>query len=144
MPERGDLFRVALHGRGHALHSPHYAVVLGRSQDLFTYTSVEVVDLIPSQDAYFEKTLAPYEIGRRIARGVAVLMPRFLDYAEGRVPTFERYVMVTRRFHSRELLRKDGLPEEEFWADPSSPQVDGSHLGLFFHSFVDDTGRSKI
>ena len=118
--------------------SPRYAVVLGRSQDLFTYTSVEVVDLRTSTEAYFEKTLAPYDIGRRIARGVAVLMPRFLDYAAGRAPSFARYVMVTRRFHSIDLLRRDGQPEDRFWVDPASAEVDGSHLGLFFHSFVDE------
>lgn len=120
-----------------SFRSPRYAVVLGRSQDLFTYTAITVVELVRAPRAYFEHTLAPYDLGRRIARGVAVLMPRFLDYSSGRTPHFERYVMVTRRFTSEELLQSEGSQGEMFWVDPTSPEVDGAHLGLFFHSFVD-------
>ena len=75
-----------------AFHSPRYAVVLGRSQDLFTYTDVSVVELRQADSAYFEHTLAPHEIALRTRRGTAVLMPRFLDYANGRRPIFSRYV----------------------------------------------------
>ncbi len=120
-----------------AFRSPCYAVVLGRSQDLFTYTSVSVVELVRAKHAYFEHTLAPYRMALQTGRGYVVLMPRFLDYANGRAPTFARYVVLNRRIYSTEFLHFAGLPTEtEFWVDPASSEVDGAHLGLAFHTFV--------
>ncbi|CAG1014444.1 hypothetical protein ANRL4_05214 [Anaerolineae bacterium] len=126
-----------------AFRSPHYTVVLGRSQDLFTYTSLDVVELERSARAYFEHTLAPYQTTLHMASGYVVLMPRYLDYAHNRQPTFARYVVLNRRV--KELLQFEGLPTvPEFWVDPDSPEIDGAHLGLWFHTFVgeyDDTPR---
>lgn len=120
-----------------AFRSPRYVVVLGRSQDLFTYTSVSVVELMRAEHAYFEHTLVPYKMALQAGRGYAVLMPRFLDYANGRAPTFARYVVLNRRVHSSEFLRFAGLAvETEFWIDPTSPESNGAHLGLAFHTFV--------
>lgn len=120
-----------------AFRSPCYAVVLGRSQDLFTYTSVTVVELVRAKRAYFEHTLAPYRMVLQTGRGYVVLMPRFLDYASGRSPTFARYVVLKRRVHSSEFLYFADLPvETEFWVDPTSPEENGVHLGLTFHTFV--------
>ncbi len=116
-----------------AFRSPHYALILGRSQDLFTYTNVEVIRLVRSDSAYFEHTLAPYSLSRQTARGIAILMPRFLDYSRNRAPTFGRYVVITKRVHSRELLRE---PSETYWVDPTTPLSNDSHLGLFFHQFI--------
>ncbi len=126
--------------------SPRYAVALGRSQDLFNYTRVEVVRLEYSERVYFEHTLAPYDLARRTGRGVAVLMPRFLDYTNRRRPTFERYVVLHRRVRldqSDEFLQLESEGSLRFWADPTEPQVDGLSLGLFFHSWVGgDDGQS--
>ena len=120
-----------------AFRSPRYAVVLGRSQDLFIYTSVNVVELVRAKHAYFEHTLAPYRMALQTGRGYVVLMPRFLDYANGRTPTFARYVVLNRRVHSSDFLHFAGLTTEaEFWVDPSSPEDNGAHLGLAFHTFV--------
>ena len=120
-----------------AFRSPRYTVVLGRSQDLFTYTSVATVDLIRSNQAYFEHTLAPYQTTLHMASGYVMLMPRFLDYARSRQPTFARYVVLNRRV--TQLLRFAGQPDvPEFWVDPTSPEVNGAHLGLWFHTFVGD------
>jgi len=121
-----------------AFRHPRYPVVLGRSQDLFTYTSIEVVDLEQATSAYFEHTLAPYSFARRTTRGVVVLMPRFLDYRHNRHPTFGRYVVLRRRVHSREFLRFAGEPEMCFWIDPTAPEVNGDRLGLAFHTWVGD------
>src|SRR5690606_2723140 len=73
--------------------SPRYAVVLGRAQDLMTYTSVEVVELVDADRAYFSGTLlsladAPF-IGGRF---YAVTMPRFLD--ERRDPQWGQYAIL--------------------------------------------------
>jgi len=120
-----------------AFRSPRYAVVLGRSQDLFTYTSISVIELKRARRAYFEQTLAPYHMALQAGQGYVVLMPRFLDYARNRAPTFARYLVLNRRVHSDQFWRFPHLPaESEFWVDPTSPEVDGAHLGLVFHTFV--------
>lgn len=119
--------------------SPRYSVVLGRSQDLFTYTRVEVVTLERSEKVYFENTLAPYSLTRRTARGIAVFMPRFLDYHNRRQPVFNRYVILRRRVRldqPDEFLRFETEGPLRFWADPTALKVDGNSLGLFFHSWV--------
>ncbi len=121
-----------------AFRSPRYAVVLGRSQDLFTYTSIGVVELVRAKRAYFEHTLAPYQMALQAKQGYVVLMPRFLDYARGRVPTFARYLVLNRRVQTYEFLQFADLSPKstEFWVDPTTPEVNGAHLGLAFLTFV--------
>lgn len=122
-----------------AFLSPRYVVALGRSQDLFTYTRVEVLNLEQAETAYFEHTLAPHSMSLQIGRGVVVLMPRYLDYQHNRAPVFERYVVVQERLH---LPNEDGYQFEStplgpFWVDVTTVADRGTHLGLVFHSFVD-------
>lgn len=125
-----------------AFRSPHYAVVLGRSQDLFTYTHISVVELEQADQAYFEHTLAPYRLAVQVARGVVVLMPRYLDYANRRAPRFDRYVMIRDRVHSNEFLRYSNQSPESYWIDPTSPEIKGMRLGLPFHTFVGDDNET--
>jgi CRISPR-associated protein Cas5t len=130
--------------------SPHYATVLGRSQDLMTYTSVAVVELERADRAYYEHTLLPWEMHVRARRGVTVLMPRYVDYAQGRTPVFERYVML----RDRVVIRPPGeaqedLPEEEraviryegdqleHWVDLDSPEHGGARRGVWMLGFVE-------
>src|SRR5581483_4254923 len=124
-------------------YSPSYPVVLGRSQDLFTYTSVSLVELERAERAYFEYTLAPYQASLMTATGYVVLMPRFLDYANNRRPTFARYVVLNRRV--TQLFQFEGMSvSNDFWVDPTAPQVEGLPLGLWFHTWTgeyDDTPR---
>jgi CRISPR-associated protein Cas5t len=123
-----------------AFRSPRFTVVLGRSQDLFTYTSVSAVDLEQAGQAYFEHTLVPHEMALQIGRGFTVLMPRFLDYASNRHPTFERYVVVQEQV----VLPNDSVPRFDhmsygpFWVDPTAPQRKGVARGLVFLNFVED------
>src|SRR5205085_8324122 len=56
--------------------SPRYAVVLGRSQDLFTYISCQTVELQQAENAYFEHTLLPYEMAVQVGTGIVELLPR--------------------------------------------------------------------
>ncbi|MCX8026148.1 MAG: CRISPR-associated protein Cas5, partial [Thermanaerothrix sp.] len=93
-----------------AFRSPRYAVTLGRSQDLFTYTFVGVVELIQAEHAYFEHTLVPHEMALRIQRGVTVLMPRYLDYTRNRAPAFSRYVVISDRVFSDEFYNIRDIP----------------------------------
>lgn len=120
----------------HNFESPHYTVVLGRSQDLFTYTNIEVIELEQREEAYLEHTIAAMDMAARTPKGVVTLMPRFVNYYQRRFPTFERYVVLKRRVKTSELLRS---PTERltFWIDPTSPAVDGLHLGLPFLTWVD-------
>jgi len=60
-----------------AFLSPYYSVILGRSQDLMTYVSVQVVELVRAETAYFEHTLLPLEMSPRLREAtIAVTMPR--------------------------------------------------------------------
>lgn len=123
-----------------AFHSPRYAVVLGRSQDLFTYSRVSVVELEQSDQAYFEHTLAPHEMALQTMRGVTVLMPRYLDYANNRTPTFSRYLVLQERVFSEEFFEFSGRPNGPYWIDPTTPVMKGAHLGLAFLSFTGEDG----
>ena len=114
-----------------AFRSPRYAVCLGRSQDLFTYTEISVIELQQSEHVYFEHTIIPHQMGQRIGRGVSVLMPRFLDYNQNRDPKFSQYTVLTDRVS---LSNGDAT----HWIDPSAPEHQGNHLGLIFHNFVGD------
>jgi CRISPR-associated protein Cas5t len=125
-----------------AFRSPRYAVVLGRSQDLFTYTRVETVELAAAQQAYLEHTLMPYEMATATPRGYTVLMPRYLDYHNGRQPAFARYVVLHERVPTSELRTFVGRDAATYWIDPESPEDKGQHLGLVFQSFVGDAHES--
>ncbi|NPA06351.1 MAG: CRISPR-associated protein Cas5 [Chloroflexi bacterium] len=138
-----------------AFRHPRHPVVLGRSQDLFTYLQVSVVALHPVQDAYLEHTLLPYEYGRYTAAGHAVLMPRFIDYRRGRFPVFERYLILHRRVFTRDFLRWPQDPGPQIWADPTEPQVRRTPLGIVWlawdgahdpniHSNPVSTGQSPL
>jgi len=122
-----------------AFRHPHYAVALGRSQDLFTYTSVEIIQLKRAEDAYLQDILLPEHFARRTGAGRVVLMPRWIDYAHRRRPTFQRYVMLNRRVHTRQLFRWEGEPDPDLWVDPTEPKLDGDPLGLVFLSWVNGT-----
>jgi CRISPR-associated protein Cas5t len=134
-----------------AFRSPRYAAVLGRSQDLMGYKSVEVVELEKSPRAYYEHTILPWEMQTRAKRGVTVLMPRYIDYANTREPSFERYVVLS---EGRVVIRppgeeQDDVPEDErpalrfesedigHWVDPESPERRGAKRGVWMHGFVD-------
>jgi len=123
-----------------AFRSPRYAVVLGRSQDLFTYRQVSVVELEPAERAYFEHTLAPHDMALKTQRGVTVLMPRYLDYAHNRTPTFSRYLVLQERVFSHRFVEFSGRPNGPYWVDPTTPELEGAHLGLAFLSFTGEDG----
>ncbi len=124
--------------------SPRYAVVLGRSQDLFTYTREDEVELERSDHGYVEHTLAPHTLGRWAGRGIVVLMPRFLDYHHSRRPTFEKYLVFHARIHSRDFLQYTGEEPLGFWVDPTSTEIDGDHLIVPMHSWVGTSGEAAL
>lgn len=120
-----------------AFRSPKYAVSLGRSQDLFTYTDISVIDVEESERAYFEHTLAPHDMALQFGRGITVLMPRYLDYSRNRQPHFQQYVILKDRvFLPNERFQFSHITYGPYWVDPTSADVKGAHLGLQFLSFV--------
>ncbi len=124
-----------------SFRSPRYAVALGRSQDLFTYTDVRILDMQLSSKAYFEHTLLPYGMNLQTGAGYAALMPRYLDYQRRRAPVFERYLVLKRRVHSDELVKVDDLREpRRYLVDATTEEDRGTHLGIVFHSFIGDEG----
>lgn len=127
-----------------AFRSPRYAVVLGRSQDLFAYTRIEVVELQPAAQAYFEHTLLPHRMATQVGRGVTVLMPRYLDYAHKRAPIFSRYVVLQERVHSSNFYSFGATPSFTFLVDPHAPVYDDTSLGLAFHSFSGDADGETL
>jgi CRISPR-associated protein Cas5t len=69
---------------------PRYPVLLGRSQDLMTYTTVKVLNLERANRAFYAGTLVPLEQAAMLGgRFFAVTMPRFID--EYRRPTWTQY-----------------------------------------------------
>lgn len=119
-----------------AFRTPRYPVVLGRSQDLACYTSIEAIDLERQDDVYFEHTILPYTMATRTAVGVVALMPRWLNYRRNRQPAFARYLLLQQRVMSRAFVRFDAFDERGYWIDPTAPLVKGAALGLWFHTFT--------
>ena len=112
---------------------PHYAVVLGRSQDLFTYTRITLVDLVEEPRAYVEHTLLPGALGEQVQSGVAISLPRFLDYGQERNPTFGQYVMVAGRLRPEQVSTV-----ASFLVDPETQLIDGCRRAVILHTFVDE------
>lgn len=76
-----------------AFRSPHYMVVLGRSQDLMTYHSVQKVVLQQVESAYLEHTLLPMWMAARLPKNVTVAtMARYI--APNRQPEWESYALL--------------------------------------------------
>ncbi len=121
--------------------SPRYAVVLGRSQDLFTYTQIETMELEQTKEAYFEHTIVPHEWAVKVQRGVTVLLPRYLDYKRNRAPNFSRYLVVKERVLSNKFFTY-GQSNNLYWVDPHSQKIEEKYLGLHFHSFTGDDGET--
>ena len=129
-----------------AFRSPHYAVVLGRSQDLFTYTSVVEVELVEEDNAFYEHTLLPYNMAARAMQGVVVQMPRYVDYARGRQPTFERYVVLRTRVGptTGDFMHFANDGPSRHWVDPIEERDrEGVGRGVWWHTFVDRAEDSE-
>lgn len=135
-----------------AFLSPCYPVILGRSQDLMTYTSVQVVELVRAEAAYFEHTLLPLEISPHLREAtIAVTMPRYID--PRRRTTWQQYALLQKRAlwpqknpssgwddDEEDSLSFEESPQIEFWVDPDSladTRRPDSKRAVWFHRFVD-------
>jgi CRISPR-associated protein Cas5t len=121
-----------------AFRAPRYAVVLGRSQDLASYTSVSLIELVQSLEAYYEHTLLPWRLRPAVLRGRAETMARWIDYEHGRQPHFDRFLIVKERVLTtspQDWMRLPGGPEHH-WTDPDSPEVEGLRRGIWLHPLL--------
>lgn len=125
---------------------PRFPVTLGRSQDLACYTRVEAVTLERADRGYFEDTILPFEFRRRTARGVTVLMPRYVGPPPLREAIFDRFVLLREpvyylpagegeRFGTRQMVHLDGEPLD-LWIDPDSPERSGMRRAVWLDGFV--------
>jgi len=131
-----------------AFACPRYAVGLGRSQDLATITCVQEVELQRADRAYFEHTLLPAETRLWLERGLVVTMPRYLEYARGRAPHFDHYLILQDRVfafdhEAPDLIGALGtdlakpVPEGmELWVDPDTDDHHGARRAVWLHGFV--------
>ena len=130
-PELADAFR-----------KPAFCVILGRSQDLASIVSVEVIELQEAKSAYLEQTLLPFSMRPLLGRGVTVLMARYIEPLPAREPHFDRFIVLHDLIyagdvdHSNRLLQYEDQSEQEWLVDPQSPTKHGVHRGLVLHSFV--------
>lgn len=124
-----------------AIRSPVFTVVLGRSQDLASVQRVEMVDLPPVEQGYFERTILPGDLRRRLPWGVTTLMPRYIGPAPERHRVFAPYIVLRERVYvgypermqSRQLLSFQG--ETDRWhCDPATEEDRGGKRLLWFHT----------
>lgn len=120
-----------------AFSCPKYAVVLGRSQDLCSYPprAVQIVTLEEHAEVYYEHTLLPVTMAAE--RGVVVLMPRYVDYAKHRNPTFSQYVMLNDRIAASQIQFTIG-EDKPVWCDPNAPVFKDAKRAIVWHSFVEN------
>jgi CRISPR-associated protein Cas5t len=132
-----------------AFRSPVYPVILGRSQDLMTYRSIEIIELQRADTAYFEHTLLPLTMSPRLREPtIAVTMPRYID--PRRHPQWGAYSLLQGRALWPQQSAGDEWDDEEvltfedeaieLWVDPTTPhdmRFPAAYRAIWFHKFVD-------
>jgi CRISPR-associated protein Cas5t len=124
---------------------PKYAVVLGRSQDLATYTSFEKITLVERDSGYFEGTILPSEYRNYTNVGVLTQMPRFINPENRREVAWEMYLVLEKVVHTSSdpaqtrsnstVLAPSGQPR--FLVDPTSPVKKDQQRIVWLHTFTD-------
>lgn len=117
--------------------TPHYAVTLGRGQDLMTYTSVEVIDLQQVDQCFFEYTIMPLDEATRFGSyAYSVVMPRYID--ERRQVKMGRYGVITTpvEYPNTDGLQFEGGLSQPIVVDPNETNtVSGLSRGVFWHDW---------
>lgn len=121
-----------------AFRSPHYSVVLGRSQDLGTYPpgGVQVVTLEQQPTGYYAHTLLPLALATQMQCGVAMMLPRFVDGQQGRRADFAQYLVLREQVFP-DQMQTFGTPEP-VWCDPTAPTLRGYQRVVVWHRWVEE------
>lgn len=121
-----------------AFRRPRYAVTLGRSQDLMTYTSVQIINLEPARQAFFEYTLLPLKDAPSYGEyAYTVAMPRYID--PRRRLTNDRYAVITRavEYPDKRSLQFEGRSQSLIYVDPQEMHpVSGLKRGVIWHDWI--------
>lgn len=133
-----------------AFREPCYPVVLGRSQDLASYRSVELVDLEQAPTGYFEGTLLPASFRNRTTAGVNVLMPEFIDPTDRRRVSWRTFLALEGRAflaepgtaETRAGVVQRGRDDEVVWVDPTNSDTRGRHRIVLWHRFISSDGEA--
>jgi CRISPR-associated protein Cas5t len=124
-----------------AFQNPRYPVVLGRSQDLMTYESVEIVTLQQADQAYFEHTLIPANHAIYFRRSAAVTMARYIE-PQTRQPVWDHYAILKDRMLYPSEDTQLGTSYPQVWVDADSNDMttrepyNGRYRGLIFQRFT--------
>lgn len=129
-----------------AFRQPRYMVVLGRSQDLASYRSVELIETAEDERGYLDGTLIRWRERQRFRVGAGMVMPRYIDPDDRRRVIWSPYLIV----EAAALVAPVGQaesgsawvaaePGERFSVDPESPERAGDFRRiLHWHSFLAD------
>jgi CRISPR-associated protein Cas5t len=123
-----------------AFREPQYPVLLGRSQDLASYKSVQIISLEQNNTGYYDHTLLPWSYRPRVRVGAGILMPRFINPNNRRDVIWARYVTLEHRIFHPQADEK--LPDsitvnslnEELWIDPYSEVIKNRQRVIVWHS----------
>jgi len=123
-----------------AFREPRYPVVLGRSQDLAAYRSVEMIELEEATSGYLEGTLLPWTWRLRTSAGTMATMPRFIDPADRKRVEWAPYVVLERRVQIRDdvapstsIIQRE--PNEALLVDPLSLEHHGLRRAVVWLRF---------
>ncbi|MEI7556904.1 CRISPR-associated protein Cas5 [Candidatus Chlorohelix sp.] len=123
---------------------PRYAVVLGRSQDLATYTGVTQIDLVESVSGYFEGTLLSNSFRKeRTNAGSLMQMPRFINPENRQEVDWEMYLVIEKPVFTSDAPN-DKRSSQKVWSgdisflvDPDAGLVKKNQSRIVtFHSFM--------
>jgi CRISPR-associated protein Cas5t len=137
-----------------AFRSPHYMVVIGRSQDLMTYAAVERKSLVRAKQGFFDRALLPSWVAPHLSRNVTVAtMARYIDPA--RRPQWQSYALLQDTApwppdasrqgswmdDDEDLIFEQDTPSFDLWVDPSEThhRYPGLHRAVWLHSFLAET-----
>jgi CRISPR-associated protein Cas5t len=129
-----------------AFREPRYLVVLGRSQDLACYRSVEIIETEDRDAGYLQGTLVHWGDRQRFRLGAGMVMPRFIDPEDRRRVIWSPYLLLEgRAFLTPPDQSEPGAEwvaaraDERFVVDPESPPTRrGLRRILNWHSFTAD------
>jgi CRISPR-associated protein Cas5t len=129
-----------------AFREPRYMVVLGRSQDLACYRSVDIIDAEEREAGYLQGTLVHWHERQRFRQGAGMIMPRFIDPENRRRVIWSPYLLLEgRAFITPADQAEAGTewvparPGERFTVDPESPvKWKGLRRILNWHVFTAD------
>ena len=130
-----------------AFRQPRYPVLLGRSQDLASYRSVNIIELEASESGYYDHTLLPWSYRPRMRTGAGVLMPRYINPEDRQDVTWSRFVTLEHRlFYPRAGERlPDAITvsslDESLLVDPLSETVKDRKRIIVWHSLRGEEGE---